>query len=400
MATAFDPERQFDHLDPTLAQRFNEDLAARRQRCPVEHSDNYGGFWAVYTHDAVLAVASDPHTFSNSQGIDLPRFVENIRQPPVDYDPPEHGQYRKVIQRLFTRQAVAGYEDVLRELTATRIAELMTAGTADLVPGLARYLPPIAIAIVLGLPPEDGERFVTWTTNLLITAATGDQEANQAIAAELRAYLAGHLERQRLAGDDTVINSIAQGSVEGRPLTEDEQLGMLQALVIAGHETTVASVGTLLYNLAVVDGLRDEIVRDPAALPKAVDECLRMEAPVVAIKRTVVGEAEIAGRRLRDGDRVLMVLSATGRDEAVFDRPDEFVWNRERNPHLAFGYGVHRCVGEHLARLEMRVVAEEVLRLAPDFHVEPGFTPQWTEGRLTRSPASLPVVFSRDGAGG
>jgi len=150
---------QFDHLDPALAGQFNEVLAAKRNRCPIEHSDKYGGFWAVFTHEAVLAVASDPHTFSNTKGIDLPRLVENIRQPPVDYDPPEHGQYRKVIQRLFTRQLVARYEDMLRDLASRRITELLAAGTADLIPGLARYLPPIAIAIVLGLPPR-GRRTV------------------------------------------------------------------------------------------------------------------------------------------------------------------------------------------------------------------------------------------------
>jgi cytochrome P450 len=342
----------------------------------------------------VLAVTSDPKTFSNTKGIDLPRLVENIRQPPVDYDPPEHGQYRKLIQRLFTRQMVARYEGTLRDLTSRRITELLAAGTADLIPGLARYLSPIAIAIVLGLPPEDGERFATWTTQLLITSAQGDHAANEAIAEQLRAYLAEHVERQRSTQDDAVINSITDGSVDGRPLTEAEQLGMLQALVIAGHETTVNGIGTLLYYLAVTDGLRDDIAGDPAALSKVIDECLRIESPVIAIARTVVGEANFAGQSLHDGDRVLMVHNSANHDEKVFDRPDEFIWDRARNPHTAFGYGIHRCVGEHLARLEMRIVVEELLRLAPNFRVTPDFMPQWLEGRLTRGLASLPVILT------
>jgi cytochrome P450 len=393
-SVASDADWQFDHLDPALAEQLHEVLAARRQRCPIEHSDRYGGFWPVFTHEAVLAVAADPHTFSNTRGIDIPRFVENIRQPPVDYDPPEHGQYRKIVQRLFTRQAVTRYEDTLRDLTSRRINELLADGTADLIPGLARYLPPIAIAIVLGLPPEDGERFVNWTTQLLITSAQGDHAANEAIAEEFRTYLADHIERHRSTKDDSVINSIVEGSVAGRPLTEAEQLGMLQALVIAGHETTVSSTGTILYYVAVTEGLRDHIADDPAALSKVIDECLRIESPVIAIARTVVGDTSFAGQSLHDGDRVLMVLNSANHDEGVFDQPDEFIWDRTRNPHVAFGYGIHRCIGEHLARLEMRVVVEELLRLAPRFRVASDFEPQWLGGRLTRALASLPVTLA------
>ena len=314
---------EFDHLDPTLAQQFNEVLAAKPQRCPIEHSDRYGGFSAVFTHEAVVAVASEPRTFSNSRGIHIPRFVEDIRQPPVDYDPPEHGQFRKVIQGLFTRQAVARYEDSLRDITSARIADLVAAGTADLIPGLAQFLPPspsrscwacrprMASGSSPGLPTCSSRRPKATTRRIRPSPPSCVTTSPE------------HIARQESTQDDTVIRSIAEGSVgDGRPLTESEQLGMLQALVIAGHETTVASVGTMLYYLAVTDGLRDHIVGDPTSVRRIVDECLRIESPVIAVARTVLGEAEVAGNALPDGERVLMVLSSANRDEAVFDRPE------------------------------------------------------------------------------
>jgi cytochrome P450 len=152
-------------------------------------------------------------------------------------------------------------------------------------------------------------------------------------------------------------------------------------LIIAGHETTVHGLSAMLYFLATVDGLRARLVAEPSLIPRMVDECLRIESPVVGIARTA----------RPDGRRMLAVLNAANHDPAVFERPAEFDCARDRNPHLAFGYGVHRCVGEHLALLEMRVVAEEVLSLLPDYRFAEGFRPQWSGGKMTRGIESLPV---------
>ncbi|MDN3355772.1 cytochrome P450 [Actinomadura sp. DC4] len=383
-------EWEFDHLDPWLAPRIHEVFAEIRDGCPVVHSTRYGGFWAALTHEAVKEVTGDPRTYSSTGGPTIPS-VHGVLMPPIEFDPPEHTAYRKLIQRQFTRQGAARYEPLLRRLVRDRLTELIEKGDADLIPALARYLPPIAIAVILGLPPEDGTRFVEWTTRLLATTATGDHAENKRVEQEFTAYVAGHLDQT--GDEENVIGEIGNGRFDGRPLTPQEQLGMVLLLIMAGHETTVHGIGTMIYHLATVDGLRDRLIADPALIPSMIDESLRVEAPVVTVARTVRGGADLAGRPLEDAERVLLVLGAANHDPAVFERPEEFVCPRDRNPHVAFGSGIHRCIGEHLARLEMRIVAEELLALAPDYHIADGYRPDWTSGPVVRGLTTLPVTF-------
>jgi cytochrome P450 len=388
--TALSPGWEFDHIDPWLAPRMHEVFAEIRDGCPIAHSAKHGGFWAALTHEAIKEVTGDPRTYSSTDGVALPS-IHGIVQPPIDFDPPEHTAYRKIIQRRFTRQGAARYEPLLRRIVRDRLTELIERGSADLVPTLARYLPPMAIAVILGLPPEDGERFVKWTARLLVTAATGDHAENERVTQEFTTYISGNLDR---AGDEeTVIGVIDKGRFNGRPLTPQERLGMILVLIIAGHETTVNSIGTMIYHIAAVDGLKDRLIADPALIPSMIDESLRIEAPVVSVARTVRGSADLAGQKLADAERVLLVFSSANRDPAVFDRAEEFVCPRSPNPHMAFGSGVHRCIGEHLARLEMRVVAEELLTMAPGYRIADGYRPEWTSGPVVRGLTTLPVTF-------
>ena len=381
---------EFDHIDPWLAPRINEVLAELRDGCPIVHSTKYGGFWAVLTHEAIKEVTGDPRTYSSADGASIPR-AHGILSPPIAFDPPEHSAYRKIIQRQFTRQGAARYEPLLRRLVKDRLTELIEQGSADLVPTLARYLPPMAIAVILGLPPEDGMRFVEWTTRLLVTAATGDRAENERVTQEFTTYISGHLATAR--DEETVIGVIDGGLFNGRPLTTEEQLGMILLLIAAGHETTVNSLGAMIYHMATVDGLKDRLIADPALIPSMIDESLRMEAPVVGLARTVRGGAELAGQALEDGERTLLVFGSANHDPAVFDRPEEFVCPRDRNPHMAFGSGIHRCIGEHLALLEMRIVAEELLAMAPGYRIADGYRPDWKSGPVTRGLTTLPVTF-------
>ncbi|MET9633061.1 cytochrome P450 [Lentzea sp. NPDC006480] len=374
------PDWEFDHIDPSLANPLNEVLASLRSRCPVIDSTAHGGFTAALTYDTIKQILGDHSTYSSVDGIAIPRLTMTGK-PPIDFDPPLHTMYRKILQRHFTRAAVAQYDDTLRTLVRHRIKELLAAGSFDLVPALAHYLPPAAIALILGMPPEDGTLFLGWVDRLFLAARTGQREDGDLALTEFKSYIAAQLDRQRAAGADTVALAIADGTVDGRPLSSEEQIGMFVFLIIAGHETTVHGLSAMLWFLASADGLRERVLASPSLIPRMVDECLRIEAPVVGIART----------RVPDGRRVLAVLNAANHDPAVFARPTEFSCERDRNPHLAFGYGVHRCVGEHLALLEMRIVAEEVLELMPDYRFAPGFSPQWSGGKMTRGIESLPV---------
>jgi cytochrome P450 len=388
--TAISRGWEFDHLDPWLAPRLHEVFAELRAACPVVHSGRHGGFWAALTHGAVKEVTGDPQTYTSTDGVAIPS-VHGILSPPIAFDPPEHTAYRKIVQPQFTRQGVARHEPLLRRLVRDRLSGLIEQGGADLVPALSRRLPPVAIAVILGLPPEDGERFVAWTSRLLATAAVGDRAENERVAGEFTAYIADHLDRA--PGGESVIGVIDRGRFDGRPLTAQERLHMILLLIIAGHETTVHSISTMIYRIATVEGLREQLLADPALIPSMIDESLRMDAPVVSVARTVRGGAELTGQPLAEGERVLLVLSSANHDPAVFDRPEEFVCPRRRNPHVAFGSGVHRCLGEHLALLEMRIVAEELLAMAPGYRIDDGYRPAWTSGPVVRGLTALPVVF-------
>ena len=169
---------------------------------------------------------------------------------------------------------------------------------------------------------------------------------------------------------------------------------MTHLLAVAGHETTVNAIGTMLYHVATQPGLKQQLLDDPASIPAMVEEALRYDSAVMSMSRTVVTETEIGGQQMEPGDQVLLAYISANRDDRHFDRPDEFVVPREGNTHLAFGSGVHKCIGEHLARLEMRIVTEEVLRVMPDFEVAPGYEPDWLPARTVRGLRSLPVRFT------
>jgi cytochrome P450 len=387
------PPWEFDLADPALAPRMHEVFTELRNGCPVVHSPRHGGFWAVLSHAAVQQVSSDPQTFSSAHGISIPLFSLGVKHPPADFDPPAHTEYRRIIQRHFTRHAVARYEPMIRGLAQARITEIASQEHADLVPELALYVPPVAIAAILGLPPEDGHKLVAWTNALFAGAASGDEAAHLRTAREFEEYLAGHVDQH--AGDtDTVTGSIIGGQIDGRPLTRDEKVGMVLLLVVAGHETSANGISAMLHSLAVVDGLRERVSQDPALIPGMIEECLRLESPVIAMARTVMRDTQVGPQPLTAGEKVLFVLSAANRDPAQFDHPDEFVCPREDGSSLTFGYGIHRCVGEHLAQLEMRIVAEEVLRLMPLYRLAGGYQPQWVAGRMVRGLSSLPVEIA------
>ncbi|KAA2261510.1 cytochrome P450 [Solihabitans fulvus] len=389
---AADPAWQFDHLDPTLAPVFHETLSRTRTACPVTHTDRHGGYWAVLDHATVQEVAFDTGVFTSVDGDVIPTPGRDLVLIPIELDPPHQAGYRRILQRHFTRPAIARYEPVLRELTAKRLTALAAEGGGDLVPAIGQYLPPVALAEILGLPHEDGPKYIRWTNDIFLTMAAGDEAGRRRVVDAFSAQLSVEIDRQLVAGTDTVLTSIVRGEVDGRALTADERISMLILLMLGGHETTVHGISSMLHLMATVEGLRERLIAQPDLIGPMIQEVLRLESPAVSIARTASRDTELAGHRLSAGERVLMVLGSANRDGEVFERPDEFVCPRDRNPHVAFGYGVHRCVGEPLALLEMRLVAEEVLRIMPDYRLADGFEPTWLESQLVRGMASLPVV--------
>ena len=384
----------FDHADPAMKDRLHETYADFRAKCPVARGENFGGFWALTRYDDVLQAARDYKNFTVTKGITIPHINGATPVLPAQVDPPEHTGYRRLVQKFFTPTAMKPYEDILRDMTRRQLATIAAVGEADLVQVVARPIPPMAIAFMFGMPLDQSHRFADWADEMMRTAFNGDSDGHERVIDELEAFLEERCLEHRGRDDDTVLGAIANGTIDGRLLTSIEIRGLTHLLAIAGHETTVNSISSMLYNMFIRPELCDRLRADPDLIAPMVEEALRFDAPVMSMARTVVNEAELSGQALCPGDRVLLAYVSANRDGSAFARADEFVVPREDNNHLAFGAGTHRCLGEHLARIEMRVVAEEIIAHMPDVHLADGYVPDWHSARTARGVQTLPVVYT------
>jgi cytochrome P450 len=385
----------FDHSDPAMGARLHETYAEFRDKCPIAKGEKFGGFWALTKYDDVLKAARDYSNFTVTQGITIPHINGDTPVLPAQVDPPEHTAYRRIVQKFFTPTAMIPYEQILRDLVDDQLRTIADKGEADMLTVLGRPIPPAAIALMFGLPIEESGRFVEWADQMMATAYSGDKEAHDRVIDELETYLEDRCLERRGGDDGTVLAAIANAKIDDRFLNSTEIRGLTHLLAIAGHETTVNSLSTMLFHILSEPSLKQRLIADPSLIPATVEEALRYEAPVMSMARTVVQETQLSGHTFCPGERVLLAFISANHDDEVFADPDAFDIARANNTsHLAFGTGTHKCLGEHLARAEMRVVAEEVLRLMPDIELAPGYEPQWLPARTVRGLKTLPVRYS------
>jgi len=360
----------FDHTDPDLLQSPHRTFHDLHERCPVAYSTRFDGFWVLSRYSDIIAAARDTATFSSAGGVTIPVAGSPVPMVPLEADPPLHPGYRRILQREFSRGRMQDAEESVRQWVNELIDGFIDRGSADLAVELASPLPAIVIAQLMGFPKEDWSRFRDITERLLATSRAGDIEANFEIAIEYCTYLMGVLDERRREPRDDMLTRIVEADIDGQPLSEDETLGMTLITIMAGHETTVGGIGSLLMHAGTDPHLKQRLLEDPLLIPKAVEETVRMESPVQGVARTVTGDVEFGGQCLRRGDRVWLLFGAGNRDASQFADPDQFDLDRFPNRHVGFGDGIHRCVGAPLAQLEMRVVLEEVLKRIPEYRVD------------------------------
>lgn len=363
-----------------------------RASCPVVHSDEFGGFWMLSRYHDIRDVARDPQSFTSSQGVTLPPVGNPMPFLPIELDPPEHAKYRKTMQTWFSVREIEKLEPTIRDIVNGLLDGIAADGSADLTEAVAGPLPPIVIALLLGLPQEDWSRFRELAEGMVHAAEVQDEERGAVSAMELIGYLYNRIEARRTTPADDMLTRMIAIEIDGEPITPDAVLGLAFFLLMAGHETSVGGISMMLMHVAKNPDVQQRLLDQPALIPKAVEEALRLEPPIQTIARTVSKDTCLHGVDLDAGQKVVLAWGSANRDTAVFDRPDEFVVDRERNPHIAFGDGIHRCLGAALARLEMRIVLEEVLRripgyrIADDSEIEAG-------GILARHVRRLPVAW-------
>jgi cytochrome P450 len=353
-------------------------LDRMRRECPVHRNALADGShcWALTRHDDVSAVSRDTETFSSHKaGIFLNPdqvFLLDITRNLLLYkDPPEHTKYRKILQTAFVPKTVAAMEGMVRARVTRVIDAFIERGECDFVDDFAVPIPLGVLTELMGVPDEDIPQFAKWTDE--IEAAQRSPESNSAIETlgEMSAYLHGQIERQAAEGiEDSLVMRLRNAEVEGERLTDAEILVFFGLLAFAGNDTTRNTIATGTRALLEHPTAYRELVEDRELIPNAVEEILRYTSVVKYFVRTATTDTEIRGQAIPEGDKVVMWYTAASRDGEVHTDPHAFDIHREKIDHKAFGGGGrHFCLGAGLARLELRVMLEEMARRMPDLQL-------------------------------
>jgi cytochrome P450 len=370
--TGFDTaefDEHFDHTSAAHAANVIDRYRVMQQRCPVAHSDQHGGFWAISKYDTIVKMLRQPDVFASGDGILIPATPWPVPLVPTESDEPGHSEYRDPFKPFLTPGVVGRYESVVRERATVLIDSFCAEGKADFLSQFANRLPAQVVAGFFGFTFDDGDRYYEWVATSM-NPPNGDRALALQAAQEQSDFILEALDRARTNPDDTLISAIATHvTTTGTTFSEEECLGMLLAGIGGALETTASALASTIMLLDRFPDVRADLLNDPSLIPNAVEEVLRMESPLHAAGRTVRRDIEIEGHQLQAGDRVLLMYGAGSYDPEKFSEPEQFSLTRERNPHLAFGHGIHRCVGAPLAILELRVALEEILKRIPDFRV-------------------------------
>lgn len=370
-------------MDPALYEDDPHPLFARlRAEAPVAWNAERG-FWAVSTHGQVSRVESEHQTFCASKGILVDEIGVSYPSPPtiLHCDPPEHTRYRRLVQPGFKPSVVRALEPVVRTRAANLVGRLEPGVVADVVPLLAVPLPLLVISEMLGVPEEDWERCYQWSEAVVPGAVDWPEERKQALMAEMVEYLVSATKSRRAEPRRDVLTELAAAEMDGEQLSDDQLAMFLVQLLVAGNETTRNLIAAGLVALAEAPDQWERLRRQPALVPSAVEELLRWTSPVLSFMRTATHDTELRGVAIAAGEPLLMLFASANRDEEVFGQSaGRLDVGRDPNPHIAFGFGNHFCLGAALARLEGRVVLEELL---------PRFSAIEVSGRVERTGSSV-----------
>jgi cytochrome P450 len=384
----------YDIFDPDYV-RDPAPTWAELRGCPIAHTERWGGSWLPTRYDDIHAIAHDVDHFSSTQVTVVPRVVTpgtaHVHAPPIDSDPPEHGWARRLILPSFAPRAIEKHEPGTRALCRRLIDGFIDRGRADAAVDYAQQIPSRVIAELMGIPTDRADDFTAWVQGVLELGQT-DIPLRMRCRDALFTFLTDIIEdRQRHPRDD-LITELLQSEVDGELVPVSHVVGTCNLLIIAGIDTTWSSIGSALWHLAQHPEDRRRLAADPTCMPNAVEELLRAYSPVT-MARIVREPVEVGGVLMEAGDRVLLSFPSANRDPAAFEAAEEVRLDRERNRHIAFGVGIHRCAGSNLARMEMRVALEEWLTRIPEFSLEDPDAVTWAAGQV-RGPRTIPVVFS------
>ncbi len=379
-----------------------------RERCPIARTERWGGSWLPTRYEHLQQMVKMVPALSSASPLVVPpspemmeileaeteKHGETSRTPPITSDPPRHRPYRRLIMPLFSPHAVEGYIPYTRTLCNRLIDGFIADGRADAAADYAEQITPRVIAHILGIDPARAEEFVGWVRGVLEIGLTEPDEMLRCRTA-IRSFFQEMVTERRRNPCGDAISMLIDSEAEGEKLTDYRILGMCSLLLIAGIDTTWSAISSSLYHFATHPEDQARLRAEPELLPTAVEELLRFYSPVT-MGRIVTEPVEIDGARMQEGDRVLLNFPGANRDPEAFERAGEVVLDRERNRHMAFGLGIHRCAGSNLARMEMQVALRAWFDRIGAFELEDAEAVTWAGGQV-RGPRKVPVRFEAAG---
>ncbi len=362
-----------------------------RTTAPLFHEPQ-SGLWLIFDYSRVKRVLADHDAFSTRSGPDWLLFM----------DPPRQARLRALVSQAFTPRAIAGLEPRIRELSRSLLNASIQRGEMDLAEDFSIPLPMLVITQMLGIPATDQPRLVRWSDAILnmsytlpgqSAAAAAAMNEFQAVTAEVDDYLTDVLAQRRAQPQDDLLTRLVQAEIDGERLTKDEIRGFVQLLLVGGQETTTNLINNailcLLENPDQFARLRERM----DLLPSAIEEVLRFRSPLQWMFRVTTREVDIHGQTIPAGKMILAMIGSANRDERQFPRADHFDITRDPNPHIAFGHGVHFCLGAPLARLEARIALADLIERLPG--LERASNEPWEPRRAlhVHGPTRLPIRF-------
>jgi cytochrome P450 len=383
--TAFDPQKPEVQADP---HRWYREMLAG----PALHYNRRRALWCIVRHDDVRAAARAHDALSSAEGVSPYRAHIPMM---ITRDRPEHTRLRRLVTREFTRDAVEAQRPAVERLARDAIGQMAARGECDGVELLASPLPVMVIARVLGVPESDFPAFREWSDKIIKgfalrrgPAALRDSADVLGSAIKFYAYTQQQFERLRRTPGDDVLSGLIASSQEGN-LTEDELYWFALMLLLAGNETTTSLLGTMLLAFAENPDQYERVRTEPELVPSAVEEALRHGSPIQSLYRTAVAPYPVGDATIPAGGRVLLLFGAANRDPRKYGTPEVFDVTRNPTDHLAFGTGIHFCLGAHLARIEGQVVLHELIRRVQ--RIELAGEPRWNANASVRGLTRLPV---------
>jgi len=343
--------------------------------CPVAHSSAHGGFYVLADPEQVRRAAGDWQTFSSAGGTRLPKAPFRIAA--IEFDPPEHVFWRDLYLEVLNLATFRWFEDRIRQHVDQLLDAFVGRGRAELVGELTEPIPVITVCEIIGI--TDPERqLATRRIALQVYAAQGKPDALREALRQFAAFCMEEVEERRRQPRDDFLTRLGTREAGGALLTDDQIVFM-----VAGHHSTSSALASVFRHIAEDPGLRDRLLADHRLIPRAIEETVRLDTPLHGFFRQTTQKVEIGGVDIPAGAEVMLNYAAANRDPGTFEHPDRFDIDRPRNAHLAFGHGIHACVGSNLARLELRITLEQAIPRLPDLRlVEGGAHSIWTGGNL------------------